>query len=88
METVADAIGNASLAILEAQAAVDAVVLAEPDSRRVAAWLTIARLNLRRAERARKEVWRNLALEDVRVHTDSVKHLIALRSVEARREVT
>lgn len=76
----AAAIERAAAALLEAEEAVNAATLSEPDRRKVEAWLSFARTNVLRAKRARSASWRQVALDDVHAYTDSVKHLIALRA--------
>jgi len=80
-EAAVAAIDEARALVLEAEAAVHAAMLGDKDRQRVGVWLTLAQHNLRKAERARKDVWRHSALEDVKTFVDSVKHLIALRAV-------
>ncbi len=77
------AIESATAALLEAEEAAKAAMLSEADRRKLEAWLSFARTNVLRAKRARSASWRQVALDDVRVHTDSVKHLIALRAGQA-----
>ncbi len=77
------AIETAATALQEAEEAVKAATLSEADRRKVEAWLSFARTNVLRAKRARSANWRQVALDDVRAHTDSVKHLVALRADQA-----
>jgi len=79
-EAVEAAIDEGRAFILEAELAANAAVQEDKDRQRLTVWLTFARHNLRKAERARKDVWRASALEDVKTYTDSVKHLVALRA--------
>lgn len=77
------AIESAIAALLEAEEAIKAATLSDADWRKVEAWLSFARTNVLRAKRARSSSWRQVALDEVRAHTESVKHLIALRSLQA-----
>ena len=73
------AIESAETALREAEEAVKAAILSDADRRKVEAWLSFARTNVLRARRARSANWRQVALDDVRAHTESVLHLMALR---------